>query len=161
MAVKGDHTHTRPNRKHRSKGKKPKRKLKICCLCYVVTGYLATYLRRQHDLTSSQLAKVKKQSRFYQGVSKEVSWDTEIYEKQLNKRKSEDDKSLTSTLEPNPKKRKPNALELLMREECPNESSSDEDYTCPEITKGPTLIPPTPQKQSLCSVTRIKPKPRV
>ena len=47
-----------------------------------------------------------------------------------------------------------------MREECPSESSSDEDYTCPEITKGPNLIPPTPQKQSLCSVTRIQTETR-
>ena len=80
MAVKGDRTRTRSNRKHRAKGKEPKRKLKICCLCDVVTGYLATHLRRQHDLTSSQLAKAKLQSRFYQGVTKELSWDTEIYE---------------------------------------------------------------------------------
>lgn len=89
-------------------------------------------------------------------MTKELSWDTEIYEKQLKKRELEDDDSSTSTLEPNPKKRKPNALELLMREECPSESSSDEEYTCPEITEGLTLIPPTPQKQSVSSVTRIQ-----
>ena len=93
-------------------------------------------------------------------MSKELSWDTENYEKRLEKRQledqDEDEHSLTCTLATNPKKRKPNALELLMPKECPSESSSDEGYTCPEITVRPTIIPPTPQKQSLCSVTRVQ-----
>ena len=64
MAVKGDHTCTRSNKGHHAKTKAPRRKLKICCLCDVVTGYLSTHLRLHHDLTSSQLAKVKKRVGF-------------------------------------------------------------------------------------------------